>query len=186
MIGLPGHGFPLTRTMVKTFAWALAKRSGNGDHFNAETDPGEHWWTHFKSRHPEITLRRCDMLERTRAEALNQVTVNEYLMLLSKTLDDSGLKNKPRQLYNCDEMFLPLNCIKEKTVTRGGTKNMYCQSYGTSGHITLLCCAAGIPPPPMIIYAKSFPTVPANNTDYCSTISASSTHCIWYFWSLKH
>ena len=77
MIGLPGCGFPLTRTMVKAFAWALGKRSGNGDHFNAETDPGEHWWTHFKSRHPEITLRRCDMLERTRAEALNQVTVNE-------------------------------------------------------------------------------------------------------------
>ena len=35
--------FPLTRTIVKVFAWALAKQSGNGDHFNAETDPGEHW-----------------------------------------------------------------------------------------------------------------------------------------------
>ena len=34
---------------------------------------------------------------------------------------------------------------------------MYCQSYGTSGYITLLCCAAGIPHPLMIIYAKSFP-----------------------------
>ena len=43
--------------MVKVFAWALGKRSGNGDHFNAETGPGEHWWTHFKSRHLEITLR---------------------------------------------------------------------------------------------------------------------------------
>ena len=46
-----------------------------------------------------------------------QVTVNEYFTLLSKTLDDSGLKNKLRQLYNCDETFLPLNCIKEKAVT---------------------------------------------------------------------
>ena len=27
-------GLPLTRTMVKAFAWALAKRSGNGDRFN--------------------------------------------------------------------------------------------------------------------------------------------------------
>ena len=70
---------------------------------------GEHWWTNFKSRHPEITLRRCDMLECTHAEALNQGTVYEYFMFLSKTLDDSGLKNKTRQLYNCDETFLPLN-----------------------------------------------------------------------------
>ena len=71
------RGFPLTRTMVKAFAWTMAKRSGNGDRFNAETGPGEHWWTHFKGCHPEITLQRCDMLERSHAEALNQVTVNE-------------------------------------------------------------------------------------------------------------
>ncbi len=70
-----------------------------------ETGPGEPWWTNFKSRHPEIILRRCDMLDRTHAEALNQVTVNEYFTLLSKTLDDSGLNNKPRQSYNCDEAF---------------------------------------------------------------------------------
>ena len=55
------RGFPLTRTMVKAFAWALANQSGNGDRFNAETGPGEHWWTNFKSRHPEITLRRYGM-----------------------------------------------------------------------------------------------------------------------------
>ena len=56
-------------------------------------------------------------------------------------------------------MFLRLNCIKEKAVTRRGTKNEHCQSYGTSEHIMLFCCAsaAGIPHPPMIIYAKSFP-----------------------------
>ena len=64
------------------------------------------------------------MLERIRAEALNQVTVNGYLMLLSKTLDYSGLKNKPQQLYNCDETFLPLNCIQEKAVTHRGTTNV--------------------------------------------------------------
>ena len=36
---------------------------------------------------------------------------------------------------------------------------MYFQSFGTSEHITMLCCvsAARIPHPPMIIYANSFP-----------------------------
>ena len=34
LLYMADHGFPLTRTMVKAFAWALAKRSGNGDHFN--------------------------------------------------------------------------------------------------------------------------------------------------------
>ena len=40
-----------------------------------------------------------------------------------------------------------------------GSKTVYCQSTGTSEHITMMCCAsaAGFPHPPMIIYAKSFP-----------------------------
>ena len=38
------HGYPLTRTMVKAYGWAIAKRSGNGDRFNQEFGPGEHWW----------------------------------------------------------------------------------------------------------------------------------------------
>ena len=57
LLYMADRGFPLTRTMVKVFAWALAKRSGNGDSFNSETGPGEHWWTRFKSRRPEITLK---------------------------------------------------------------------------------------------------------------------------------
>ncbi len=78
LLYMADRGFPLARTMVKAFAWTLAKQPGNGDRFNAETGSGEHWWTNFKSRYPGITLQRCDMLERTRAEAL-QVIVNEYL-----------------------------------------------------------------------------------------------------------
>ena len=39
-----GRGFPLTRTMVKAFAWAIVKRSGKDQHFHAEYGPGDHWW----------------------------------------------------------------------------------------------------------------------------------------------
>ena len=34
LLYMADRGFPLTRTMVKAFAWALAKRSGNEDRFN--------------------------------------------------------------------------------------------------------------------------------------------------------
>ena len=97
------------------------------------------------------------MLEHSRAEAFNPDVVNIYYGLLGETLDKLGLKN-----FNCDKTFLPLDCKKEKAVAQGGTKKSYCQSYGTSEHITLLCCAsaAGILHPPMIIYSKSFPGGP--------------------------
>ena len=58
------------------------------------------------------------MLERSRAEALNPDVINEYFGLLGETLGKLGLKNKPRQIFNCDETFLPLDCNKEKAIAR--------------------------------------------------------------------
>ena len=144
------HGYTLTKSMAKAYAWAIAKRL---------SCPGDHWWFNFRCRHPKLTLRKIDMLERSCAEALNPEVVSEYFQLLGKTLDDNNLKNKPRQIYNCDEKFLPLDHSREKAVTKKNVKSSYCQSYGTSEHITLLCCASaiGILHPPMIVYSKSFP-----------------------------
>ena len=47
----------------------------------------------------------------------------------------------------------------EKVVAAKGAKSVYSLSTGASDHISLLCCvsAAGLPLPPMIIYAKCFP-----------------------------
>ena len=67
------RGFPLTRTMVKAFAWAIAKRSGNDARFSPEQGPSEHWWQLYRKRHPNIVLQKSDSLERTRAEAFNEV-----------------------------------------------------------------------------------------------------------------
>ena len=153
------HRYPLTKSMAKAYAWAIVKRTGTTDRFNSEISPGDHWWFNFRRRHPKLMLRKIDMLERSRAEALNPEVVSEYFQLLGKTLDDNNLKNKPRQIYNCDETFLPLDHNREKAVTKKNVKSSYCQSYGTSKHITILCCASaiGILHPPMIIYSKSFP-----------------------------
>ena len=70
LIYMAQHGFPLTRTMTKAFAWGIAKRSGNDNRFNPECGPGEHWWVNFQKRHPQLTLRTTDKLERSHAEAL--------------------------------------------------------------------------------------------------------------------
>ena len=156
------QGFPLTKTMVKAFAWAIAKRSGRDGRFHPEFGPGEHWWVLFKKRHPILTLRKSDNLERSRAEALNPEIVEEYFKLLETTLKVNNLLNTPRRLYNCDETFLPFDYTREKAVTARGTKVVYNQTQGTTEHFSLLCCAsaAGIPHPPMIIYSKFFPGGP--------------------------
>ena len=109
-------------------------------------------------RHPILTLRKADNLERSRAEAFNPDIVNEYFEMLDTVLTSNNLKKSPRRIYNCDETFLQ-DYTREKVITMKGSKNVHNQSVGTSDHISLLCCvsASGFPLPPMIIYAKSFP-----------------------------
>ena len=159
LIYMANRGFPLTRTMVKAFAWSIAKRLGKSGRFNSEYGPGEKWWTLFKQRHPQLSLRQSDPLDRNRAEALNSSIVNEYYDLLHTVLTDNNILNNARQILNCDETFVPLDYSREKVVTTKGAKNVYRQYQGTSEHITMLCCAsaAGFPLPPLIIFSKCFP-----------------------------
>ena len=158
LVFMAQRGFPLTHTMVKAFVWAVAKRNGNDKRFNGELGPSEHWWTNFKKRHPGLSLRKPDSLQRDRAEAYNETIGTEYFNLFVKTLDENQIKNNPRQIYNCDESFLPLDYTRERAVPLKGAKAVYNHATGTSEHITLLCCvsAAGFPHPPMIIYSKCF------------------------------
>ena len=109
------------------------------------------------------SLRRSDSLEHTRAEAFNhQEIVTEYFQLLRNTMTANNLETRPRQIYNCDKTFLPMDYTRERVVAAKGSKNVYSLTTGTTDHISLLCCAsaAGLPLPPMIIYAKSFPGGP--------------------------
>ena len=136
------RGFPLTKTMVKAFAWAIAKRSGRDGRFHPEFGPGEHWWVLFKKRHPILTLRKSDNLERSRAEALNPEIVEEYFKLLETTLKDNDFLNTPRRLYNSNETFLPLDYTREKAVTARGTKVVYNQTQGTTVYCVVLLLLA--------------------------------------------
>ena len=36
--------YPLSVTAVKTFAWAIAKKSDHPNSFNVETGPGDKWF----------------------------------------------------------------------------------------------------------------------------------------------
>ena len=130
------HGFPLTSKMAMGFAWAVSFRSGTQGRFNLETGPGKHWWRSFRSRHPELTLRTADNLERSRANALTREVVDQYFECLKVTLKQNNLLNVPRQLFNCDETFLPLNIACEWLLKR--MLNMYTRSLGV--HLTISQC----------------------------------------------
>ena len=145
LLHMAEHGFPLTSNMAMGFAWEVSLRSGTQDRFNADSGPGKHWWRSFRSRHPELTLRTADNLERSRANTLTRDVVDSYFDCLKVTLEQYKLVNAPRQLFNCDETFLPLNISCERVIARRNAKHVNAQSCSTSEHITLLCGASVVP-----------------------------------------
>ncbi len=56
---------------MEAFTWSIAKKFGKAERFNEEYGPGDKWWWLFKQRHLKLSLRRCDSLDRNRAEASN-------------------------------------------------------------------------------------------------------------------
>lgn len=93
----------MTKKICKVYAWAIAKRSGRANSIHPVKGPSDKWWRGFKKRHPKLSLRKADRLDRRRARMANQTVMDSYFTLLDSTLTKLGIKNKPERIYNCDE-----------------------------------------------------------------------------------
>jgi len=146
------HGFPLTKPQVLAHALAIY----NLRHQAApKTGLGQTWWINFRERHHHrLTARTPDIIDRGRASCAKRGPIEEYFKLLTTTMEEHGLREKPRQVYNCDETGFQLDATRRKVIVPRGTKHAYRQAQGTRDHITVLAClnAAGEDVPPFIIY----------------------------------
>ena len=58
---------PLTVPVVKACVWAIVRKSYRPSRFHATNCPSWKWWQGFKKRHPEISLRKPDNIDRGRS-----------------------------------------------------------------------------------------------------------------------
>ena len=82
--------------MIKSFAFAIAKRTGMDDRFNVGTGPGKTWWNKFSKRHVKsISLRKPDKLDRGRSSMANLTTMRRHFDTLKTVLMENGIFNEP-------------------------------------------------------------------------------------------
>ena len=150
---------PLSVSDVKMFAWSIAKRSSNPSCFS-ENGPSDKWWRGFKNRHPRITLRKPDKLERRRKTMSKQSVMNDHFQMLHEILVKNGLLDKPAQIFNVDEAGMEMDTASGKIVVDRNASHAYQESSGEREHITVNVCtsASGVVLPPMIIFEKHFPS----------------------------
>ena len=78
-------------------------------------------------RWPQLRLRKGDSFPLVRKEVVFQ----SYFNLLDETLLKYGIKDKPAQIYNCDESGMPLEHKMSKVITLKGAKKVRQISSGT-------------------------------------------------------
>lgn len=158
IVYMAGRGFPLTIAQVKAMAHAISMKSGNSEAFGPD-GPTNKWWRGFRHRHPSLTLRRPDPLDRGRASQTSESVINDYFKTLENVLKQNDIENKPHVYWNCDETVVDLNKSTQQVVVPVRSKHAHSISVAPTDHVTALCCvnAAGQSLPPMIVFKGGFP-----------------------------
>lgn len=148
------HGFPLTKPQILAHALDIYNRRHPDAPKNAL---GETWWINFRERNNYRLTP--DIIDRGRATCVKKGPIEDYFSLLTATLEEHGLKEKPRQIYNCDETGFQLDSARRQVTVPRGAKHADRQAQGTRDHITVLACvnAAGEDVPPFIIFKGGYP-----------------------------
>lgn len=184
------HGFPLTKQQVVSFASSIYKRQHRRVAFSKL---GQTWWLNFRKRQEKnITIQPADNVVRGRTVCVRKEAVDQFFCLLSTVIETHGLRDEPRQIYNCHETSFQLgrkrvNIPKSASL---GSKPVP----GSRDHISVLACfsAAGEDIPPFIIYSKAYPggvsykTQGPTNALYGWSDSGCINSDLFKKWFLKH
>ena len=80
------------------------------------------WWVRFLHRWPQLSLRKGDSFAVVHKEASTYDVFKYYYDLFEGILIKYGLKNKPSQIYSCDESNMPLQHKVPKALSMKGQR----------------------------------------------------------------
>ena len=143
-------GYPKTRHQVL----AIVQRILDSKHIGKNVTDG--WWSSFRKRHPDLSLRAPAPLSKSRAMASNIEVFEQYFDLLEQTINEYDLDTRPHLIYNMDETGLPLNPKPPKVIAGSSDRNPSFIGSGDKTQITVVGCvsASGVALPPMVIWDR--------------------------------
>ena len=99
-------GFGKTRKQIKGIAEKVAVEKKTLRKQNITNG----WFTSFVKRHPKLSLRKGDSICQNHINTMsNRAAIEQYFAVLKECKEKEGLLNKPAQIYNFDEVGMPLD-----------------------------------------------------------------------------
>ena len=155
IIQMADMGFGLTTEDIMSIAFKIAEKSHRKHPFSNGM-AGRGWFEGFKSRHPQLRIRKPQPLSYCRALCSNKETIEEFFAKLGSIYGRLNLILKPMLVYNVDETGLSVVHSPLKVVAQVG-HNVYSLTSGERGktHTVVSCVSAsGQALPPMLIYPR--------------------------------
>ena len=115
-------GFGKTRKQIKIIAEKVAiekkilqkNKTTNG------------WYNRFIKRHSDLSLRKGDSTCQSCMNVMsNRIAIEQYFAVLKEGLEKEGLLDKPAQLYNFDEVGMPLDHLSPCVLVKKGQKKVW-------------------------------------------------------------
>jgi hypothetical protein len=135
------------------FAKANAKKYPTAWDINCQA--GEQWFTDFRKRNCELSLRKPRATSIARSSAFNKPIVNQFFDKLENVLQKHGFTAD--NIYNVDESGISTVHTPPKVIAGKGTKQVGCVTSSERGYnVTIIGCvnAFGNSVPPVLIFPR--------------------------------
>nr|CAD7431260.1 unnamed protein product [Timema monikensis] len=116
--------------------------------------PGHDWYTGFMKRHPSLSLKKAEMLQKVRIDARDPEVVYDFFDMLRRVYDEHEMKDRGDFIFNCDESGFPSDPSKLRALGEKGKPLSRVSGGSGKENTTVLACvsAAGVALPPLIVF----------------------------------
>lgn len=146
-------GIPCDKHELKELVGEYVKFTGMKTPFKDDT-PGEDWYLGFMKRHPTLSLKKPEHLQKLRQDARNPFVVYDFYDKLQKVMEDNNLTNKPQYVFNADESGFHHDPSRMHALgVKGKALSRVSGGSGRESTTVLACVSAdGSTLPPLIIF----------------------------------
>ena len=149
--------YGLTPTEVRRFAYlcAVTYKLKFPTTWTVNEMAGKDWFSGFRKRHNELSIRKPQATSLARATAFNRTTVDEFFDNLSTVMERH--KFEPQDIYNVDKTGITKVQTPDRVKTRRGKKQvgaLVSAERGTLVTMAIAINATGNSTPPIFIFPR--------------------------------
>lgn len=151
--------YGLTIKECRQVAYEMAQRNNKKIPISWHTNQmaGRDWLRSFRSRHPDLSLRKPEACSLARASAFRREAVEVFFSNVENVIKRSPAFANGARIFNLDETGTTTVQKPQKVLGRKGQKNICKVTSQERGVLCTTCCiisAGGIALPPVIIYPR--------------------------------